>query len=152
MEHSLRLWILVLSLLAAGGGRLHAARPWTVEAILNIPSLSDPQIRPDGRSYAWVQRAPEGKAWRNTVRMATIPSGAVKVVGAGTQPRWSPDSTRLAYLDKQVHLLDRVVTHSASPITSYRWTPDGRAIAYLAVDAGPEPDPIIADRDYRYSR
>ena len=35
---------------------LTAERPWTVDAILNIPSLGDPQIRPDGRYYAYVQR------------------------------------------------------------------------------------------------
>jgi dipeptidyl aminopeptidase/acylaminoacyl peptidase len=136
--------------LLACGGALFAARPWTVDAILSIDTLSDPQIRPDGQSYAWVQR--------NKVRMASIPSGSAKVVASGTRPRWSPDSSQLAYLNQQVHLLDlksagsRVVTHSPSPVTSYCWTPDGRGIAYLAVDAGTQPDPIVADRDYRYSR
>src|SRR5205814_3856629 len=115
-----------------------------------IETLSDPQIRPDGRSYAWVQR--------KTVRVASIPSGGAKVAASGTRPRWSPDSSRLAYLNKQVHIVDlksggsREVTHSAAPVTSYCWTPDGRGIVYLAVDAGPEPDPIVADHGYRYSR
>ena len=153
----MRLWITFVTLLA-GGGALFAAQPWTVDAILNIDTLSDPQIRPDGRFYAWVQRSLQGNAWRNTVRMAAIPSGGGKVVARGTRPRWSPDSSRLAYLNKQVHVLDLksggsgVVTHAPSPVTSYCWTPDGRGIAYLAADAGPQPDPIVADRDYRYSR
>jgi dipeptidyl aminopeptidase/acylaminoacyl peptidase len=146
----------VVSLLA--GGALFGAQPWTVDAILNIPTLSDPQIRPDGQAYAWVQHSLESNAWRNTVRMASIPSGAAKMIASGTRPRWAPDSMRLAYLNKQVHVIDlksggsRVVTRSPSPVTSYCWTPDGRGIAYLAVDAGPEPDPIVADHDYRYSR
>ena len=144
--------------LLAGGGALFGAQPWTVDAILNIPTLSDPQIRPDGQAYAWVQHSLESNAWRNTVRMASIPSGAAKVIASGTRPRWAPDSMRLAYLNKQVHVIDlksggsRVVTRSPSPVTSYCWTPDGRGIAYLAVDAGPEPDPIVAEHDYRYSR
>src|SRR5262249_46934596 len=37
-------------------------------------------------------------------------------------------------------------------IVSYSWTPDGSGIAYLAADSGPQPDPIVADRDYRYTR
>jgi len=121
-----------------------AARPWTVDAILNIDTLSDPQIRPDGRSYAWVsaQHGAHG----------VDPGQRAKGVASGTRPRWSPDSSRLAYLIKQVHVLDlksgglRVVTHSPSPVTSYCWTADGRGIAYLAVDTGPAPDrssPIV---------
>src|SRR5258708_37169582 len=137
---------------------LTAERPWTVEAILNIPSLSDPQIRPDGRYYAYVQRGLAGSAWRSAVHMAPIGSGAAREVATGARPRWSPDSSRLAYLDGQVHVLDmkggiaRVATHSTSPVISSPWTPDGKGIAYLAADSGPEPDPIVADRDYRYSR
>ena len=37
-------------------------------------------------------------------------------------------------------------------VGSFAWTPDGRGIAYLAVDPGAEPDPIVAERDYRYAR
>src|SRR5260370_13485654 len=95
MRHMcLRLWIILL----AGSGALFAARPWTVDAILNIDTLSDPQIRPDGQAYAWVQR--------NKVHVASIPSGGAKVVASGTRPRWSPDSSRLAYLSQQVHVID----------------------------------------------
>ena len=35
------------AMLAAGYGLLAATQPWTVDAILNIPTLSDPQVRPD---------------------------------------------------------------------------------------------------------
>ncbi len=44
------------------------------------------------------------------------------------------------------------MTHSPSPVTIYSWSPDGRSIGYLSVDAGPDPDPIVADQDYRFSR
>src|SRR6185369_11421372 len=149
-------WMLPIFLSTACS--LTAARPWTVDAILNIPVLSDPQIRPDGRYYAYVERSLAGSAWKSAVHMAPIPSGAEREVAAGARPRWSPDSSRLAYLDGQVHVLDmkggaaRVVTHSASPVISYSWTRDGNGIAYLAADSGPDPDPIVADRDYRFAR
>src|SRR5438876_11965513 len=85
---------------------LTAGRPWTVEAILNIPSLGDPQIRPDGRYYAYVQRGLAGAAWWSVVHMAPIGSGAARKVATGARPRWSPDSLRLASLDGHVHVLD----------------------------------------------
>src|SRR5258707_12190184 len=87
----------------------------------NIDTLSDPQVRPDGRSYAWVQR--------NTVRMASIPAEGAKEVASGTRPRWPPDSSRLAYLNKKVHVLAHksggsLVPHPTPlPDNSYCWTP-----------------------------
>ncbi len=148
----------VLTFLAAGCGLLSAAQPWTVDAILNVPTVSDPQIRPDGRSYAYVRRSLVGDHWRNSVFVDSIPSGTARSISAGSRPRWSPDAKRLAYLDGQVSVFDietgasRIVTHSPSPVGAYAWTADGRGIAYLAVDAGPAPDPIVADTGYRYSR
>src|SRR5438045_8618281 len=72
-----------------------AERSWSVEAILNIPVLSDPQIRPDGRYYAYVQRSLAGSTWRSAVRMAPIASGAAREVATGARPRWSSDPLRL---------------------------------------------------------
>lgn len=145
-------------MLAGCAGLLGAAQSWSVDALLNIPTLSDPQIRPDGRGFAYVQRSLEGKAWRSTIYIGEIPSRAAQPISAGNRPRWSPDSSRLAYLDTQVRVFDlerrssRPMTHSSSPITAYSWTPDGLSIAYLAVDPGPDPDPVVADSGYRYAR
>ena len=148
----------VLAILTFVCGLLSAAQPWTVDAILNVPTVSDPQIRPDGRAYAYVRRTLAGAQWRNSVYLDSIPSGSARSISAGSRPRWSPDAKRLAYLDGQVSVFDldsgrsRIVTHSPTPVGSYSWTPDGRGIAYLAVDPGPAPDPIVADTGYRYSR
>ena len=148
----------VVCSLFAAGNLLAGALPWTIDAILNLPTLSDPQIRPDGRFYAYVERNLDGAVWKDTVRIAPIPSGETRVISAGRRPRWSPDSMGLAFLRRQVYLFDlksgssRAVTRSSGAIQSYSWTPDGRAIVYIAVDAGPPPDPIVADRDYRYAR
>ncbi|TAM84926.1 S9 family peptidase, partial [bacterium] len=144
--------------LAACGVLLAASEPWTVDALLRIPSIGDPQIRPDGQAFAYTLRTIEGNTWSSSVYFAPIPSGKAQRVGAGSQPRWSPDSKVLGYLDGQVRVYDpakrtaRTVTHAATPVSAYAWAPDGRSIAYLAVDAGPQPDPVVADRDYRYAR
>jgi dipeptidyl aminopeptidase/acylaminoacyl peptidase len=137
---------------------LAAAEPWSVDALLDIPTLSDPQVRPDGKSFAYVLTSLNGNARRSTIYMGAVSTRASREIAEGTHPRWSPGSTQLAYLNKQVYVFDleqrssRAVTQSPSTVTTYSWTPDGQAIAYLAVDSGPEPDPIEADRDYRYSR
>jgi len=148
---SRKFWLSLL-ILASCAGVVRAAQPWTVDAILNIPTLADPQIRPDGRQVVYVRRSLNGKAWRSVIFAAPIPSGAHQEIGPGSHPRWSPDSRRLAWLRGQVYVDGRAITHSPGAPLTYSWTPGGDAIAYLGVDPGPEPDPIVADRDYRYSR
>jgi dipeptidyl aminopeptidase/acylaminoacyl peptidase len=136
----------------ACAGPVRAAQPWTVDAILNIPALADPQIRPDGRQVAYVRRSLAGKAWRNAIYVAPIPAGPAHEVAQGSHPRWSPDSRHLAWLRGQVYVDGRAVTHSATPAVTYSWTPDSAGVAYLAADPGVALDPIVADRDYRYVR
>src|ERR1041384_6818853 len=135
------------------------AKDWTSttarqsrKSSLKLLTLADPQIRPDGQQFAYVRRSLDGKAWRNAIFVAPIPSGAAKQIGADSHPRWSPDSRRLAWLRGQVNVDGSAVTHSPIPPLTYSWTADSAGIAYLAADAGPEPDPIVADRDYRYAR
>ncbi len=96
---------------------------------------------------------------RSSIHVANLSeSRNAEQVIQGRRPRWSPDSKLLALLDKQVSIYDvatratRVVTNSPTPVTSYSWSPAGDAIVYLANDDGTEPDPIVADHDYRYSR
>ena len=145
-------WFSLLAILAACTGPVRAAQPWTVDAILSVPALGDPQIRPDGRQVAYVRRSLAGKAWRDVIFVSPVPAGPAQEIGRGSRPRWSPDSRRLGYLHGQVYVGGSAVTHSPSPPLSYSWTPDGTGIAYLAADPGPEPDPIVADQDYRYTR
>src|SRR5215472_2141567 len=151
-RRSRKFWHSLLAVLAACAAPVPAAQPWTVDAILNIPTLADPQIRPDGRQIAYVRRSLEGGQWRSVIYMSPVPAGSVQQIGSGSHPRWSPDSKRLAWLRGQVYVDGSAVTHSATPPVNFSWTPDSAAIAYLAVDPGAEPDPIIADRDYRYAR
>ena len=124
---------------------------WTVEALLQLASPSEPQIRPDGGAYVYVLRG--------GIHMAALPtSAAPQRVASGSRPRWSPNSKLLAFIDKQIKVYDpatrsvRDVTGANAPITSFSWSPDNAAIAFLSPDAGPDADPIVADQDYKYSR
>ena len=130
---------------------LLAAAVWTVEALLQLASPSDAQIRPDGRAYVY--------ALRGGIHMSALPSSdAARRIASGSRPRWSPNSKLLAFVDKQIKVYDpatrsiREVTDIKTPITAFTWSPDNGAVAFLSTDAGPEPDPIVADQNYRYSR
>ena len=127
---------------------------WTIDTLLNLAPFSDPQIRPDGKMYAYAR---QGKVYQSPVD-----GGAAKLVHDGRRPRWSPDSRTLAFLANdhgiaQVFLLDganrlRQLTHSPSPVNIFSWSPDGRGIGFLAADPGPTPDPDISGKYSRFSR
>lgn len=124
---------------------------WTVEALLQLAAPSDPQIRPDGKAFAFV--------YKGEIRTGALPSGAdVQPLTKGSRPRWSPDGTKLAYIRGQIYVRDmatgteRQLTSAPSRIAAFEWSRDGKAIAYLAPDPGAEPDPIVADTDYRFTR
>jgi dipeptidyl aminopeptidase/acylaminoacyl peptidase len=132
-------------------------RPITVEDLLALPVLNDPQISPDGsrivctvttvdreahayRTHLWVVPADGGEAWQLT----TAPF-------RDTGPRWSPDGTRVAFVsdrsgEKQVWVI-RADGGEARPLTSGRiapsdlaWSPDGRWIAFVG-----KPQPAARD-------
>ncbi len=128
---------------------------WTIESLLNLPQVDDPQMGPGGEMYAYVLQG--------NVLLSTLENGAPRQVHSGRRPRWSPDSRRLAFVARQdgtdqVFVFDlasgaiRQFTHSQSGAGSYAWAPDGRAIAFLATDPGPAPDPQVSGQYSRYSR
>lgn len=120
---------------------LLAAALWTVEALLGLPSLTDPQFRPDGAAYAYVLNG--------VVHRAPLPTGPPVAVGKGGRPRWSPDGQSLAYLAAGKLL----VNAKSFPVsaTTYTWSPDSKALAYLATDNPPPPDPEVNRESARYS-
>ena len=82
-------------------------RPFTVHDLLAMERLSDPQVSPDGRWIAYVQRSTDLEAnrgrtdlWRvafdgsRTVRLTTDPAG-------DWSPRWSPDGEWLYFLSSR---------------------------------------------------
>jgi hypothetical protein len=128
---------------------------WTIESLLILPHIEDPQMRPSGDMYAYVRQG--------RVVAAALDGTAPREVHRGRRPRWSPDSRRMAFVapqegTDQIFIYDAgsgdigQFTHSPSPVGAYSWAADSRVIAYLAPDAGPAQDPLVAGEYSHYSR
>ncbi len=141
-----------------------AERPMTVEDVLALKQVSDPQMAPDGSAVAYVVSIADAGAgrWTSDLWLVTRP----KQASAGTprqltfqpgrdfSPRWSPDSRWLAFLSvrgegtrAQIYLLPiaggeaRALTQEPQGVQRFAWARDGQSLYYLAVEPPPKPDP-----------
>jgi len=170
----LALLVAVLPASASDNGR-----PMSFDDVMAVRSVADTEISPDGRWIAYVvterdmkENQANADIWlvsaagdRPPVRLTTSPKN-------DSQPRWSPDGQRLAFVSSreerpQIYLISPFggeavrLTDSKAGVQGFQWAPDGRRIAYLA-----EPDPTkeeeqkkkdkddvrLVDRDFRYRR
>ena len=164
-----------LALVPALGAQAPAAqersappRPFSLDDVLRVRDVREPQISPDGAWVAYTVSTPDTAEDRNrsavwmaswdgtrNVRLTTSKQGE-------DTPRWSPDGRWLAFLSSredehtQLWLLDRLggearkATTLPSDVDDYVWAPDGNRIALVAEDADTAkvktPPPIVIDR------
>jgi dipeptidyl aminopeptidase/acylaminoacyl peptidase len=116
--------------------------------LFSLEIAADPQISPDGARVAYVRRSGDIMAdrMRPTIWLVDTRSGQqmplVAGTGAHSQPRWSPDGKRLAYISTAeggaAQLFVRWmesgeavrITGLPDAPSSIAWSPDGRHIAY----------------------
>jgi len=171
--------LLVLVLILSSRAWLFAAdKPWTMDAIMALKNISDPQISPDGSKVAYVVRSAnfQRKAYDSQIWVVSISGGTPQPLKSShvsdSRPRWSKKGNRLAFVSRrdgrsQIYLLatpdgeTKKLTASATGVGDFEWSPDDSHIGYLALDAlSPEEkkrvqegdDPIVANQGYRYSR
>jgi dipeptidyl aminopeptidase/acylaminoacyl peptidase len=111
MPQSVRLasWLLVCCLSALGSAARAADggnAPFTVEDLVLLKRITDPQVSPDGRRVAFVQRETDMDAnnGRISLWLLDLTSGTAQprrltdVKANDSSPRWSPDSRTLYFL------------------------------------------------------
>jgi dipeptidyl aminopeptidase/acylaminoacyl peptidase len=109
-------------------------QPFTVDALLQIQRVSDPQLSPDGKTVAFEVATPDLAANQNVNAIWTVPlagGGAPhRVATLAERPRWAPDGKRIFYTGTQ-----------GGPSQIWSINPDGtdpRQITHLSTEASGE--------------
>ncbi|MBA3568483.1 MAG: S9 family peptidase [Pyrinomonadaceae bacterium] len=121
-------------------------RRFTIEELLKVRRVGDPQVSPDGKSLAFAIGDVNFDANRTVTHIYVMPlaSGAeIKRLTSGDSsasgPRWSPDGRKIAYVTGgQIWVMDhdgddkeqvtKISTGASGPV----WSPDGKSIAFTS--------------------
>jgi dipeptidyl aminopeptidase/acylaminoacyl peptidase len=145
----MRIALTFLFFLAATGVLRAAGRSMTVDDLLAVKSVSDPQVSPDGKLVAYVVSTVDKAANRSNSDVWVVPAdgGTPKQLtsapGADNHPRWSPDGKTIAFVSTrggsaQVWLLPvdggeaRQLTKLPIDASGPIWSPKGDQIAFTA--------------------
>ncbi len=139
--------IFVFALTCLGGSSVSAqeGRRFTVEDLLKVRRVSDPQVSPDGKHVAFVIGDVNWDANKVISQIFVVPinGGNIKqltnAATSSTAPRWSPDGKRIAFVhDEQIWTMEPdgdnkdQVTKISTSATAPVWSPDGNWIAFTS--------------------
>jgi dipeptidyl aminopeptidase/acylaminoacyl peptidase len=153
-----RLWLVTLLIVAA------FAQTPTIDQSLGMQSVGNARISPDGQyvAYTVTQANWEENEFAQQIWIAAVASGERYQLTSGKKssqnPKWSPDSTRLAFLSerdgkRQIYVIRphggeaQQLTSEENGVDSMEWAPDGTAIAFSSTGADAK---AMKDRKEKY--
>jgi dipeptidyl aminopeptidase/acylaminoacyl peptidase len=97
---------LVAALVLAASLAFAQKAPFTVDALLRVARISEPQLSPDGKTVAFTVERPNLEANTRPKQIFTVPvSGGNPVQitqdGVNQRPRWTPDGTRIVFVSNR---------------------------------------------------
>ena len=154
-----RVFSLVLILVAATTPALSAERhPLTIDDIWAVQRVGAPMVSPDGKTVAYTVTTYDIEENRGNadIWLLSLEGGEPRRLttnkASDTQPDWSPDGQRIAFIAKrdddkaaQLYVIPAAggeaerLTDMPLAVSSPRWLPDGKRIAFVSpVIAGAE--------------
>ncbi len=137
--------VLVFAFVSFATAAAQPSRRFTVEELMKVRRLEDPQVSPDGKRVAF---AIGDVNWDTNkvvkqIYVKSIDGGNVKQLTNGAepaeQPRWSPDGKKIAYVSgDQIWVMDsdgddkEKVTEISTGAGGTVWSPDGKWIAFTS--------------------
>lgn len=124
-------------------------QPFTVQGLLELQRISDPQVSPDGRTVAFTVQTINLAENTKPRQIYTIPvSGGAprRITWAGDanfRPRWSPDSRQIAFISNrggsnQIWIMEadgsnpRQITDLATEADGVLFFPDGQNLLFVS--------------------
>ncbi len=149
-----------LMALALATPALAGTRPWTLDDLLDLKVVSDPQVQLDALSVAYVVQGwnADHSDYQTDLWVSNLSGSETRRLTFADQnddtPRWSPDGKWIAFLSerprpgkkddaadegkRQVWMMRtdggeaQLVTDAAGGVSQFEWTHDSKAIVYLS--------------------